>query len=238
MKHTVKLSEQKMLPYSMHESMSCFHCGCWGGRRGTPTLHDGQAAELPQGCGGRRAAEQGQCVGGKGADVGVRGQGHAGLQEMLRSGNGAPLLLPGGVGSGALGGRSAPSSPATHCRFPPVPAESTGWLCILLELPSPAAPAFKTPSPFLYTGANFFQMKTEHSTSTRRHSGESKQSLGHPTPPCFITKLASETHSSGPPHPPGLASNVASSRERTKPGHAHPHSNTSCWRTETQSVVL
>lgn len=83
-----------------HVSVRCLLGAPWAGPTvasgvavGGPTLRDGQAAELPQGRGGCWAAEQGQRVGGEGAAVGVRGQGRTGLQEMPRSGNGAPLLL-------------------------------------------------------------------------------------------------------------------------------------------------
>lgn len=128
------------------------HGGLWGGDQEPPTLRDGQAAEFSQRCGGCWAAEQGQRVGGQGAAVGVGGQGHTGLQEVPRSGNGAPLLLRDGVGSGALRGCSVPPPTCPPAGSQGAPRESSQTLsfCLLLGLPQPADLAFKTPSPFCW----------------------------------------------------------------------------------------
>lgn len=132
-----------------------------GWQTGPPTLSDGQAAELSQGCGEHGATEQGQCVGGQGTDVGVRDQGHAGLQEVLGSGNGSRLLLWSGW---EVEPWNCPALPTTH--HPPADSPAClgeRWtacspsLWILLGLPSPAAPVFKSPSPFFYVGTNFSQ---------------------------------------------------------------------------------
>lgn len=79
--------------------------------------------EFAQSGGGCRAAEQGQRVGSQGTAVGVRNQGCAGLQEVSGFGNGTPLLLQGGVGSGALGGCSAFTVQTT---LPKVPGACLG----------------------------------------------------------------------------------------------------------------
>lgn len=95
-------------------------------------------------------------------------------------------------------------------------------LCILLGLPLLAAPVIKIPSPFFSAGASFFQMKSEHSGSTQRSSGENRQSPGHPTEPHFITKLAFKTHCSGFSRLQAFKSIVASSRKSTSPDNTHP----------------
>lgn len=159
------------------------HGGLWGGDQEPPTLRDGQAAEFLQRRGGCWAAEQGQRVGGQGTAVGVGGQGHTGLQEVPRSGNGAPLLLRDGVGSGALRGCPVPPPTCPPAGSQGAPRESSQTL-ILPPSRAPAAcgPGFQNPIPFLLVPA-FFRMRSEHSVSTQRSTGGIRQSPDHPVPP-------------------------------------------------------
>lgn len=110
----------------------------------------------------------------------------------------------GGVESAALRDHCAPTHPLPSTPTC-VPGESAGWL---------TAPCF-------YVGASIFRMKSEHSRSTQRSSGDTGRALAAPP--------SSPHHHAGPRDPlpgfshlQGLESTVISSGESTNPAHTHP----------------